>query len=54
MFGPCFVMQHLVSFLVLQSEKEREREREREREDWLLYINCVFAAVWLILSCVSF
>ena len=38
MFGPSFVMQYLVSFLVLQSsslggrERERETERDRERE----------------------
>ena len=32
-FGPCFVVQYLVSFLVLQSSRlGRERERERERE----------------------
>ena len=24
MLGPCFIMQYLVSFLVLQSEGERE------------------------------
>ena len=40
--GPCFVMQYLVSFLVLQSSRGR-------REDWLLYFDIVF---WM-LSCVS-
>ena len=34
-FGHCFVVHYLVSFLVLQSpagaERERERDRERER-----------------------
>ena len=30
MYGTCFVMQYLVSFLVLQSSC-------RERESWLLY-----------------
>ena len=34
MFDPCFVMQHLVSFLVLQSPY-------RGRESWLLYFNCL-------------
>ena len=31
-FGPSFVMQYLVSFLVLQSSSERERERDRQTE----------------------
>ena len=38
--GPCFVVQYLVSFLVLQSsqwERETEREREmRERESCMV------------------
>ena len=32
MFGPCFVMQYLVSFLFFSVISQRERERERERE----------------------
>ena len=34
MFGPCFILQCLVSFLVLQSSRWGG---ERERERWLLY-----------------
>ena len=33
-FGPCFVMQYLVSFLVLQSSS-------RERESWLPSFSCL-------------
>ena len=41
MFGPCFFVQYLVSFVVLLSSfSGREREREKERESWLLYFNC--------------
>ena len=32
LLGSCFVLQHFVSFRVLQTSSERERERERERE----------------------
>ena len=33
MFGPCFVVYYLVSFLVLQSSRWG-------KENWLLYFNC--------------
>ena len=46
MSDPCFVMQHFVPFLVVQFS--RWRERERERESWLLYFNCFFFVVWLL------
>ena len=36
--SPCFAMQYLVSFVILQS-------LHRGRDNWLLYFNCV------ILSC---
>ena len=57
-FGPCFVMQYFVSFLVCQSPWcgwERERERERERESCTLYFNCLWCIVtvsvlWLFLT----
>ena len=45
-FGPCFVMQYLVSYLVFQSSP-------RGRECWLLYFNCVLAVVRLLVFCVS-
>ena len=51
MFGPCFVMQYLVSFLVLrerETERDRQREAQRERESWLL---CVLSVVLLLLFC---
>ena len=31
-FGPCFAMQHLLSFRALQAEQERERERQTDRQ----------------------
>ena len=37
MFDPCFVMQYVVSFLVMQSSC-------RGRESWLLYFNRLLAA----------
>ena len=51
-FGPCFVIQYLVSFLVFQSSY-------CERESWLLYFNSIPAVLWLlvrlyvIMFCVS-
>ena len=32
-FGPCFIMQYLLSFIVMQSPR-------RERESWLLNFSC--------------
>ena len=52
-FGPCFVVQNLVSFLVLQSSRlvrERERERERERDGCL---KIAFNVMGLLVPCVS-
>ena len=40
--APCFVMQYLVSILVWQSLR-------LGRGNWLLYLNCVLAAMWLFL-----
>ena len=40
MLGSCFVVQHFVSFRVLQTTSERERERERERELFALLLLC--------------
>ena len=45
-FGPCFLMQYLTSFLVLQLSRWG-------RESWLLYFNCHFDAMWLFVFCVS-
>ena len=44
MFGPCFVMQYFVSFLVLQSYR-RGRERERELFALLHFSFCLHVAV---------
>ena len=38
MFSSCFVMQYLMSYLVLQSS-------HRGRDSWLLYFNCVAVSV---------
>ena len=38
MFGLCFVMHYLVSYLVLQSSRWG-------REGWLLYFNCVLMSL---------
>ena len=46
MLGPCFVMQCLVSFLVLQSSCQ-------EREGWLLYFYCLLDVIRLLLFFVS-
>ena len=40
-FGFCFVVQFLVSFLAQQSSR-------LERESWLLYFNCLRNVKWLI------
>ena len=48
MFGPCFVMQYFVSFLVLQSSR-----RGRGRESCLLYFTFLFAYMWLLVFRVS-
>ena len=47
-FGPCFDMQYLVSFLVLKSSS-------CGRESCLLYFNCHVGAMWLLVLvfCVS-
>ena len=42
-FNPCFVMQYLESFLVLQSSC-------RGREGWLLYLDCLHGAVGVLSS----
>ena len=41
MFGPCFVLLYLVSFLVLQSYLYG-------RERWLLYFNCLPGALYSV------
>ena len=64
-FSPCFVMQYLVSFLVLYLSilAERERERERERESagcnqWhhihkLVCISEMLSNICILPTCVS-
>ena len=47
MFGPCFVMHYLVSFLVLQSSR-------RGRVSCLFYLNCVLARIMLLASSLCF
>ena len=47
MFGPCFVMQYFVSFLVLQSSCPRKRESP------LLYFTFLFAYMGLLVFRVS-
>ena len=44
MYGPCFVMKYLVSFLVLQSPRLR-------RESWLLYFYCLLIHVIISIQC---
>ena len=44
MFGPCFVLLYLVSFLVLQSYLYG-------RERWLLYFNCLPGALYSVFFC---
>ena len=43
MFGSWFVMQYLVSFLVLQSS-------HWGRDSWLLYFHCLLDVIWLSCS----
>ena len=38
MYGSCFLMQYIVSFLVLQLSRLREREKERERDGYFYLI----------------
>ena len=45
-FGPCFIVYHLVSFQDLQSTR-------RNRESCLLYFNCLLIFSWLLVFCVS-
>ena len=47
LFGLCFVMQHIVSFLVSQSFRQG-------RESWLFYLNCLRIVMWLLVICVTF
>ena len=41
MLGPCFVIQYVVSFLVLQLSR-------LGRESWLLYFCCILDAICLL------
>ena len=45
LFGPCFVMQRVVSFLVLQSSRwGQESWPQKKHNDWLLADTCPQAA----------
>ena len=39
-FGPCFVMHYLASFLVLQSLDEEERAGFFTLDDFLMFYDC--------------
>ena len=43
-FGPCFVLHYLVSFLILQSFGWG-------RESWPLYFSCLTVILWLLVLC---
>ena len=45
-FSPCFVLQYLVYFLVLQSSSEEERAG-------CFNSNCLLYIMWLLVFCVS-
>ena len=54
-FGPCFVVQYLVSFISLRErererEREKERERERERADMTTQVHIICTSLNLSLN----
>ena len=42
-FGPCFVIEYSVSFLVMQSSRW-------ERESWMPYFHCILDVAVIVLS----
>ena len=47
MLGPCFAANYLVFFLVMQLSAWGRGE------SWVIYFNCIFDVIWLLLLCVS-